>query len=154
MSISSSTVAAYYLMAQKVAGCQWALCASQGQVWEDEMDYNAHLKGKVFIVTAAGEAGWAKAACCVARGASVALAARDHAACVALVRDLGTRTVAIDADVGSAAGWLKVVRTTLDLFGRIDGVFDDGSIHDPSREEDERADGQADDYRLDDIVLV
>jgi NAD(P)-dependent dehydrogenase (short-subunit alcohol dehydrogenase family) len=123
------------------------------------MHYNDHLRGKVFIVTAAGEAGRAKAACYAARGARVALAARDHAQCLALARDLGPRVIVVDADVGSAAGWLCVVRATLDAFGRIDGVFDDGRIHDPSREDDESAEGAARDGqfasdRLDDAILV
>ena len=126
------------------------------------MHYSDHLRGKVFIVTAAGEAGLAKAACYVARGARVALAARDHAKCLAMARDLGARAIAVDADVGSAAGWFFVVRATLDAFGRIDGVFDDGSIHDPSPDDDagaEDAEGAGGDRRsvndwLDDAVLV
>jgi len=85
------------------------------------MDFGTHLKGKVFIVTAAGEAGRAKAACYAARGASVALVVHGQAGCQALAHHPRIRVIA-DAEVGSATGWLNVVRTALDVFGPLDAI--------------------------------
>lgn len=95
------------------------------------------MKNKAFIVTGAdGDVGRAWAAAHIANGAHVALVGTDYAACRLAAGELGDRAVALDADVTTASGWLKVVHATLAMFGRIDDVYNDGSIHDPSCETD------------------
>ncbi|OFA02087.1 SDR family NAD(P)-dependent oxidoreductase [Duganella sp. HH101] len=95
------------------------------------------MKSKAFIVTGAdGEVGRAWAAAHIANGARVALVGTDYSACRLAAGQLGGRAVALDADVTTAAGWLHAVRATLAMFGRIDDVYNDGSIHDPACETD------------------
>ena len=95
------------------------------------------MKNKAYIVTGAdGDLGRAWAAAHIANGARVALVGADYPACRRAADQLGDRAIALNADVGSAAGWLNVVRATLAMFGRIDDVYNDGSIHDPSHETD------------------
>ncbi|WP_444844970.1 SDR family NAD(P)-dependent oxidoreductase [Duganella caerulea] len=93
------------------------------------------MQNQAFIVTGADRPdGRARAEFYIANGARVMLVGADYAACRRAALMLGQRAATLDADVSSAAGWLGVVRATLGMFGRIDDVYNDGSIHDPARE--------------------
>jgi NADP-dependent 3-hydroxy acid dehydrogenase YdfG len=93
------------------------------------------MKSKAFIVTGADSAaGRARAALYIANGARVVLVGADYSACLHIANTLGGRAVALEADITTAAGWLGVVRATLAMFSRIDDVYNDGNIHDPSDE--------------------
>jgi 3alpha(or 20beta)-hydroxysteroid dehydrogenase len=97
------------------------------------------LRGHVFIITgAATYDGQQQARAHIAAGARVVLTDHDADTGRALARALGARALYVAGDVRSEAGWWSVVRTTLDSFGRIDGVLNDGSIFDASAEEGER----------------
>lgn len=87
---------------------------------------------KVYIVTGATAASAiAQARALIRCGAAVVLADPDSAACIELASALGARAAYASGDVGTEQGWWEVFRTALDLFGRVDGVINDGSIYDP-----------------------
>lgn len=91
-----------------------------------------HTTKKVYIVTGAIAAGRrAQAHAFIQSGASVVLTDPDINACRELAIALGPRAACASGDVGTEQGWLEVFRTAVNLFGRVDGVIDDGSIYDP-----------------------
>jgi NAD(P)-dependent dehydrogenase (short-subunit alcohol dehydrogenase family) len=95
------------------------------------------LRGTVYIVTGAGALpGLSAATTLYAVGACVVLAGDTSDKLSTLARRLGTRSFAMPENVSSADGWLNVVRRTLDRFGRIDGVVNDGSIYTPCGADD------------------
>lgn len=95
------------------------------------------LKGKVYIVTGvAAREGQEQARALIDAGASVVLADADAATARALARALGARALYVAGEVQSEEGWWSVVRGTLDRFGRLDGVINDGSIHDADDDEE------------------
>lgn len=95
----------------------------------NEVDARKHgmLEGKVTIVTGASRGIGAAAARAFARaGACVALAARDERALASVARDIdaaGGQAVAVPTDVGDSASVERLVRHTVDTFGRLDGAF-------------------------------
>lgn len=87
------------------------------------------LEGKVILVTG-GSSGIGRAAVEVfaRRGASLVVASRREAPdVVALARSLGAKCVHVGADVGVEADVERLVATTLETFGRIDGAFNNAS---------------------------
>ncbi|MGV9268307.1 SDR family NAD(P)-dependent oxidoreductase [Kitasatospora sp. NPDC003701] len=86
------------------------------------------LDDKVTIITGAGRGiGAAAAELFAAEGALLVLAARTGhqvEAVAAGVRARGGRAVAVAADIATAEGADRVVRTALDTYGRLDAAFD------------------------------
>jgi len=81
------------------------------------------LAGKTIIVTgAASGIGHACASMWAFEGARVVLADVNRDAVNDLAKSLGKDALAIDIDVGSPAGWTKLVETTLKHWSRLDGL--------------------------------
>lgn len=95
------------------------------------------LAGKVAIITGASRGIGAAAARIFARaGAAVVLAARDEQRLDALGREIragGGQALAVATDVGDQAAVERLVRETLDTFGRLDAAFNNaGTGHVPT----------------------
>lgn len=89
------------------------------------------LEGKVAIVTGASRGiGAATARAFSAAGASLALAARNEAALIALAEDLssdGSNAIAVPTDVGDAAAVERLVAATVGAFGHLDVAFNNAA---------------------------
>lgn len=87
----------------------------------------ALLQGKVAIITGASRGIGATAARVFAgAGATVVLAARDERSLNAVAEEIGAgggRALAAPTDIGDAAAVERLVKTTLDAFGRLDLAF-------------------------------
>lgn len=90
------------------------------------------LDGRVYLVTgAAGGIGAGIAEALVEAGGSVALADLDRAATEATARTIdatGTRTLAVRCDVGSDSSVESAIKSTVDHFGRLDGVVNNAGV--------------------------
>jgi NAD(P)-dependent dehydrogenase (short-subunit alcohol dehydrogenase family) len=98
---------------------------------------NPDLTGKVAIITGASRGiGAAAARTFAAAGAAVALAARDEQALAAVERDFsasGGRALAVPTDVGDPASVERLVKQTLDAYGRLVAAFNNaGDGHMPT----------------------
>lgn len=82
------------------------------------------LKGQVVVVSGVGPGlGQAIAVRCAAAGADVVLAARTEsrlAEVATLVAETGRRAVTVPTDITDDASAVRLVKTTLDAFGRVD----------------------------------
>lgn len=79
------------------------------------------MKGKTIVITgASGGIGGALATLAASKGASVALVARRHAELDEVARKCGDNALPIVADVTDRQEVKRVVRETLDRFGRVD----------------------------------
>jgi NAD(P)-dependent dehydrogenase (short-subunit alcohol dehydrogenase family) len=89
------------------------------------------LAGKVAVVLGASRGIGATTARVFARaGAAVVLAARDEAALAIIVRDIqqsGGRALAVPTDIGEAAAVERLIRRTLDVYGRLDVAFNNAA---------------------------
>jgi NAD(P)-dependent dehydrogenase (short-subunit alcohol dehydrogenase family) len=91
-----------------------------------------NTKEKVYILTGAtAESRRTQARDFIRSGAAVVLTDPDFDACRVLAGALGPRAAFACGDVGTEQGWLEVFQTAVNLFGRVDGVIDNGSIYDP-----------------------
>ena len=95
------------------------------------------LAGKVAIITGASRGiGAAAARTFAAAGATVVLAARDEHALAAVAEDImssGGRALAVPTDVGDPASVERLVKQTLDAYGRLDAAFNNaGDGHMPT----------------------
>jgi 3alpha(or 20beta)-hydroxysteroid dehydrogenase len=87
---------------------------------------------RIYIVTGAtGAAGQQHVRSFIRAGANVALADPDTDACRSMADALGPRALCVDDDVGTEHGWWQAYKKTVERFGRVDGVVNDGSIYDP-----------------------
>jgi short-subunit dehydrogenase involved in D-alanine esterification of teichoic acids len=86
------------------------------------------LSGRTAIVTGAGCAAGAAAACALSRaGASVVLAARAGPALDALAAELGS-AVAVPTDLTNPVSVRRLVEQTLGAFGRLDAAFNGTAV--------------------------
>jgi NAD(P)-dependent dehydrogenase (short-subunit alcohol dehydrogenase family) len=95
------------------------------------------LSGKVAIVTGASRGiGAATARAFAQAGATVVLAARDERALADVAREIqttGGQALAVPTDVGDPASIERLVRRTLDAYGRLDAAFNNaGAGHMPT----------------------
>lgn len=96
------------------------------------------LAGKIAIITGASRGiGAAAARAFAAAGATVVLAARDEQALAAVVESIHStdgRAIAVPTDVGDPAAVERLVKQTLDSYGRLDAAFNNagGSGHPPT----------------------
>ena len=98
---------------------------------------NRLLEDKVAIITGASRGiGAAAARAFAAAGAAVALAARDEQAMAAVAEDIvsaGGRALVVPTDVGDPDSVERLVRQTLDAYGRLDAAFNNaGDGHMPA----------------------
>jgi NAD(P)-dependent dehydrogenase (short-subunit alcohol dehydrogenase family) len=91
-----------------------------------------HLEGKVAIVTGGGRGiGRAIAERLAHDGADVVVVDRDEETAAAVARELasaGRRSLAITADVGTAAGRERFIGAAVDTFGRLDILVNNAGI--------------------------
>jgi 3alpha(or 20beta)-hydroxysteroid dehydrogenase len=89
----------------------------------------ASLDGKVVIVSGAAQGmGRRHAEWCVEQGARVALTDLQEEKGTAAAGELGDRAIFIRHDVTSGEGWSQVVSTTLEAFGKLDGLVNNAAI--------------------------
>jgi len=84
------------------------------------------LENRVYVLTGASRGlGYATAACLVADGARVVLAARDTARVTAAAQRLGgpQHAIAVSADLGEPDCAARLVATAQEHFGRLDGAL-------------------------------
>lgn len=89
----------------------------------------ADLTGRVAIVTGAARGlGRAAVERLHARGASVAINTRDAARATQHAASLGERALAVPGDLTAAGAPARLVRETLDRFGRVDIVVNNAAL--------------------------
>ncbi len=89
----------------------------------------ASLDGKVVIITGAAQGmGRRHAEWCAEQGAAVALSDIQVEEGAAVAGEIGERAIFIRHDVTSGDDWDRVVSTTLDAFGRVDGLVNNAAI--------------------------
>lgn len=90
------------------------------------------MDGSVVVITGASRGiGAAAAAEFAAKGAKVALLARDGAAIAALAADIGPQSMAVACDVSDWASVQAAVAAVLDRWGRIDVLVNNAGVIEP-----------------------
>lgn len=90
------------------------------------------MDGSVVVITGASRGiGAAAAAEFAAKGAKVALLARDGAAIAALAADMGPQAMAVACDVSDWASVQAAVAAVLDRWGRIDVLVNNAGVIEP-----------------------
>ena len=90
------------------------------------------MTGKTVLITGASRGIGASAAqIFAAQGANVALLARSADAVEALAAEIGTRALAIEADVSSWEDMEAAVRTCVARFGRLDVLIGNAGVIEP-----------------------
>lgn len=106
--------------------------ASEQQANNLQQDRSLRLKGKVVIITGASRGIGAAAARRFAQeGAIVVLAARDEQAMALIVQNIvagGGQALAVSTDVGDPASVERLVKQTVDTYGRLDAAFNNAGI--------------------------
>lgn len=88
------------------------------------------LKDKVIVVTgAANGLGKGIAQSCHADGANVVITDLDQAACQLVVDELGENALALSCNVCNDADQQKVIDTTLEKWGRLDGLVNNAGVN-------------------------
>ena len=87
------------------------------------------LAGKVVIITGGTRGmGEAEVRGVVAEGGKVVFGGRDEEAGAAIAADLGGNGVYLRQDVTSEEDWKRVVQTTLDRFGQVNGLVNNAGL--------------------------
>lgn len=91
------------------------------------------LKGKTALITGGNSGiGLATARLFVAEGARVAITGRNRETLDAVVKELGTNVLAVQADATDPAALERAVAQTVERFGRLDIVFANAGIVGPT----------------------
>jgi 3alpha(or 20beta)-hydroxysteroid dehydrogenase len=94
-----------------------------------KVDRNRILEGRVVIVTGAARgSGESEARLCALLGARVVLVDILDDLGEAVARDIGSAAIYLHLDVSSADQWRDAALTTINAFGRIDGLVNNAAV--------------------------